>query len=167
MPRAAPALLAFACLAAAPVAAQTPATAQQVFESRRPDMLRAAPDEVLDQLRNRIGDLFRGRGLAPSAFQDPFTRRVDTLVEQPWPGLRRRCFAHAPPLSAADALDAADALLAESGFAPPTPPPSGSPRASASADLRGEIAAMLAGLDQRICRCADKPSLALAADCAS
>ena len=31
----------------------------------------------------------------------------------PWPGLRRRCFAHAPPLSAADALDAADALLGQ------------------------------------------------------
>jgi hypothetical protein len=167
------AMLGFLCAMPGPAHAQWPGTedqqARQAFDASLPVMRALAPDEVLDRLRRQLHELVSGRITA--SFQDPYTRRIDTLVEKPWPELRRRCAAGTAPLSPDEALASADALLGDLGLAPrPSAAPTllpGMPRRTAPAPTRGEIAAMLAALDQRVCRCADRPSLALAADCAS
>lgn len=140
-----------------PAAAET-AAARRVFEARLPAFRRAAPDEVLDQLRRRATALV---ARLPS-FDDPGSRMVDLMVERPWPALRRRCPTVAAagggaPLAAEGALALADDMLREGRVA----------RRATTPEDRGTLAAMLAALDGRLCRCADRPSLALAADCAS
>jgi hypothetical protein len=145
-------VLALLCLGAAAAAAQ-PApdpAAQRVFDARLAQYRGAAPDEILDLLRQRVTTL-----AAPLPGFDPGSRLVDLVVEHPWTALRRRCPVSGP-LGAAQALALAEAMLREGRLA-----------ARATAEDRGSLAAMLAALDGRLCRCASQPSLALAADCAS
>ena len=124
--------------------------AHRVFDARLPTFRTAAPDEVLDWLRQRVTTL-----LAPLPHFDPGSQMVDDVIEQPWPALRHRCVASGGSLSADDALALADGMLREGRIGQAQP------------DDRGTLAAMLAALDGRVCRCANRPSLALAADCAS
>ncbi|HTW25596.1 MAG TPA: hypothetical protein VME92_00610 [Acetobacteraceae bacterium] len=125
-------------------------TAEAAFAAALPRFRQAAPDEVLDLLRQDITRL-----LTPLPQFDPGSRLVDDLVEQPWPALRRRCAEAAAPLDARGALALATGVLRDGGIVGAT-----------EAD-RGRLAALLASLDGRLCRCTDRPSLALAADCAS
>jgi hypothetical protein len=127
------------------------ASARQVFEAELPAFRRAAPDAVLDHLRRRVTSL-----LAPLPGFDPGSRAVDLVVERPWPTLRGRCRAPRGALAAEEAFALVDDMLRETGLAGRT-----------GAAERGRLAAMLASLDGRLCRCAHQPSLALAADCAS
>jgi hypothetical protein len=127
------------------------ASARQVFEAELPAFRRAAPDAVLDHLRRRVTSL-----LAPLPGFDPGSRAVDLVVERPWPALRGRCRAGHGALDADGAFALVDDMLRETGLAGRT-----------GAAERGALAAMLASLDGRLCRCAHQPSLALAADCAS
>jgi hypothetical protein len=127
--------------------------ALRAFEEQLPPFRRAAPDEVLDLLRRRATIL-----LTPLPGFDPGSRMVDLMVERPWTSLRRRCLATTggPPLPAETAFALVDDMLREGQIADQATP-----------EDKGAIAAMLAALDGRVCRCADHPSLALAADCAS
>jgi hypothetical protein len=125
------------------------ATARQVFDSRLPTFRDQAPDELVARLRQRATAL-----LSPLPGFDPGSRMVDIMVEQPWTALRGRC----PPsatMTADTALRLADDMV-KAGRAPHV----------TDAD-RGTLAALIAALDGRICKCTGQPSLSLAADCAS
>ncbi|HEV7268223.1 MAG TPA: hypothetical protein VGN83_25445 [Falsiroseomonas sp.] len=62
--------------------AQAPAQndAQTAFEAQLPAYRRAAPDEVLVRLRQRVTAL-----VSPLPGFDPGSRMVDLVVEQTWP----------------------------------------------------------------------------------
>jgi hypothetical protein len=137
-------------LFAAPATAQTGDAARAAHDAALPALTRAAPDEVLDRLRQWLTAI-----VAPLPSFQPGSRAIDLALDQAWPSLRRRC-PNSTPLAAPDALALADAILREAGAA-----------GRATPAQRGQLAAGIAALDGRLCACAARPSLALAADCAS
>jgi hypothetical protein len=145
--RAFPLLLA---LLAAPAAAQPADPALAAHDAALPALARAAPDDVLDRLRQWLTAI-----VAPLPNFQPGSRAIDLALDQAWPSLRRRCPVSGR-ISAPDALAMADAMLREVGAA-----------GRATPDQRGRLAAGITALDGRLCACTARPSLALAADCAS
>jgi hypothetical protein len=148
-----PILFALALAAAPlPLAAQQADPALAGFEQRLGGLRAAPSDELLYLLRRRVAQI-----IAPLPGFTPGTGAVEAVVERAWPELRRRCgVPGAAPLGPAAALTLADAMLREAG-----------PDIRPTNEGRGALAALVAALDGRLCRCTHQPSLALAADCAS
>jgi len=132
-------------------AAQTASdrAALAAFDGESQRLRALAPDEVVARLRHRAVAV-----LSRLPQFDPGGRAVDLIVEYPWATLRRRC-PPATPMDAVAALRLVDQML-EAGEV-----------SDATAADRGALAALVAVLDGRLCRCKDKSSLALAAECAS
>lgn len=137
-------------LFATPATAQPDDAARAAHDAALPALTRVAPDEVLDRLRQWLTAI-----VAPMPGFQPGSRAIDMALDQAWPSLRRRC-PTTGPLTAPDALALVDAMLREAGAA-----------GRATPDQRGQLAAGITALDGRLCACAARPSLALAADCAS
>jgi hypothetical protein len=136
--------LPFCALAQAPAAAMP-----ETFESQFHRFNSMSPDEVFARLRQHVTAL-----LSTVPGFDPGNRLVDLVVERPWPTLVGRCPVRVP-LGQQFALQLVDVMIREGHIR------------QASAVDRDTLAAMVAALDGRICRCAHQPSLDLAAECAS